>query len=474
MWTKQEDGSIVQKDFSGTRFESPTVSQNGLVIFSNFLDPSPQDRAIYGKYSLYPLINRDALRLWRQLNINGYIDQTGNDPEYKKNVEIEGNSYSVIERISAGYAMNTLNIGAQVSIITGLRIESDDNDYSSRFTPQVLSGYPFPAGVLKDTTVFHTENVILPNIHTILRPFDFMTLRFAGYKMLARPDFNHRLLKFIASAATNANTLNVGNPSLKNAVAWNYETQAQFYGNTIGLFSISAFYKDIKDMYHIVGGVEVSGQNTLDSLGIAWKDPFPGVNSKFRLTFPYNSTKPTQVWGFEIEHQTDLKFLPGFLSNIILNYNFTIVRSETWIASSKTVTDTIIQPPFPFPTPRTRTFIVETKQKLEDQPEFFGNISLGYDIADFSFRISAFHQGSYNTTFSANQRTDGGQDAYTKLDVSIKQGITDNISATLNVNNITNAQEGSSIINRLHPEWDLPNTNNRYGTTVDLGVRVEL
>ena len=474
MWTKQADGTIVKKDLSGTRFDTPDLSRNGLVIFSNFLDPAPDNRSIYGKYALNPLINRDALRLWRQLNINGYIDQTGNDREYKENVEVEGNDYTVTERVLAGYAMNTLNIGSQISIVTGIRIESDDNDYSSKFTPNVLAGFPFPTGVLKDTTVFHTEQVILPNFHAILRPLDFITVRLAGYKMLARPDFNQRLLKFIASSATANNTLNVGNPSLKNAVAWNYEVQTQFYGNTIGLLSLSAFYKDIKNMYHSINGIQVSGQPILDSLGVPWKAPFPGTDSKFNLTFPYNSSKPTSVWGFEIEHQTDLKFLPGFLSNTILNYNFTIVRSETWVSSSKIVTDTVVQPPFPFPTPRTTTFLTEIKQKLEDQPEFFGNVSLGYDIADFSFRISAFHQGSYNTSFSSDQRSDGVQDAYTKLDIALKQGITENISVTLNINNITNAQEGSSVLNRLHSEWDLPNTNNQYGTSADLGIRIEL
>ncbi|MDD8017700.1 MAG: TonB-dependent receptor, partial [Bacteroidota bacterium] len=474
VWTKQEDGTIVRKNLSGTRFENLNLTQGGLVIFSNFLDPTPDNRAIYGKYSLYPLINRDALKLWRQLNINGYLDQTGNDPEYKNNVEVEGDGYSITERVLAGYAMNTLNVGAQISLLAGVRIESDDNDYSSKYTPKTLSGFPFPTGELRDTTVFHKESVVLPNVHAIIRPFDFMNVRLAGYKMLARPDFNQRLQKFIASSITGINTLTVGNPNLKNAVAWNYEIQTQFYGNAIGLFSVSAFYKDIKSMYHSTNGVQISGQRTLDSLGVPWKDPFANDDVKFNLNFPYNSLKPTHVWGFEVEHQMDFKFLPGYLSNIVLSYNLTIVRSETWVTSSKVVTDTIIQPPFPFPTPRTRIFLTETKQKLEDQPEFFGNASLGYDIDGFSFRVSVFHQSSYNATFSSNQRSDGVQDAYTRWDLAFKQKLTDFISVTLNLNNITNTQEGTTTADRFHSDWVLPNVNNRYGTTADLGIRVEL
>ena len=473
-WMKQEDGTIVRKDLSGTRFQNLMLTQGGQVSMSNFLDPVPGSRSIYEQYILNPLINRDALRLWRQLNINGYLDATGNDPEYKENVETDGDGYGVTERVLAGYAMNTLNIGDAFSLIAGVRVESDDHDYESRYTPKILSGFPFPTGVLRDTTVYHEEVVVLPNVHAILRPLDFLNIRIAAYQMLARPDFNQRLQKFIASLfGGGVAELTVGNPNLKNAVAWNYETQFQFYGNKIGLFSLSAFYKDIRDMYHSTNGVQVSGQRTLDSLGVPWKNPFANDDVKFQLYFPYNSSQPTRVWGFELEHQADLKFLPGLLSNIVLNYNVTILRSETWVTSSKVVTDTVVQPPFPFPTPRTRIFLTEIKQKLEDQPELFGNASLGYDIDGFSVRVSVFYQGSFNTTFSSNQRSDGVQDAYTRWDATLKQKLGDYVSVFLNLNNFTNTQEGTSIVNRFHPEWNLPNVNNRYGTTVDLGVRVE-
>ncbi|MFA6456339.1 MAG: TonB-dependent receptor [Bacteroidota bacterium] len=475
IWTKQDDGTVVMKNLAGTRFENLQLTGTHKVIFTNFLNPTPDSRDIYGTYTLYPLINRDALRFWRQLNINGYSDQTGNDPEYKNNVEVEGNDYSVTERVSAGYAMNTLNIGPQLSFITGFRIESDDNDYHSKFTPKTVSGFPFPTGELRDTTVVHTETVLLPNVHLIIRPAEFITLRIAAYKMLARPDFNHRLQKFVASSITGINTLTSGNPDLKNAEAWNYELQTQLYGEHIGLFSVSAFYKNIKNMYHTTNGILIGGQYLLDSLGVPWKNPFANDAVQFNLNFPYNSTRPTNVWGFEIEHQADLSFLPGYLSNIVLNYNFTIVRSETWVTTTKVVGDSVAPPP---PLTRkvwvTHNVPIEVKQKLEEQPEVFGNASLGYDIDGFSFRISVFHQGSYNAVFSPDQRRDEVQDAYTRWDITVKQKVTDFIALTVNLNNITNTQEGRTYADRYHPEWILPNVNSRFGTTADLGIRVEL
>ncbi|HTR80991.1 MAG TPA: TonB-dependent receptor [Bacteroidota bacterium] len=461
------DGSIGPKDPRVLNYKLV----GGRVIFSNFLDPNPPSRSIYGKYSLYPLIDRDALELWRQLNINGVTDASGGEPEYYRDNQVDGNGYSITERVSAGYAMNTFNFGREVSLILGARIEADNNDYTSKFTPNPISGFPFPQGILHDTTANHSETIVLPNVQGIVRPLDFMNIRLAAYEAIARPDFNMRLAKYVAQSAS-GDVLTLGNPDLKNADAWNYELQTQFYGNDIGLFSVSAFYKVIKNMYHIVNGVPVQSQAAIDTLGLKWKDPWP-VNTGYDLTAPYNSTHPTLVWGFEVEHQANFGFLPGYLKNIVLNYNFSIVRSQAYLWTSSIET-TYVTIPFVGKIPNPVNVIVEKKEKLEDQPEFFGNASLGYDIDGFSFRISGFYQGSYNSSFSSDSRSDIVEDSFTKIDIALKQKITDHISVLLNLNNITNAQEGNSYVDRYHPEWDLPNTNNKYGFGADLGVRIDL
>ena len=469
-YTKSSDGTIVEKNFNGTQFQN-LIIQNQRVSFANFLNAPPGSRSVYDKYALNPLINRDALDLWRQLNINGYIDQSGSNPEYIQNHGDggDGSYYDIMERILAGYAMNTLNIGPQITFIAGVRTESDNNDYKSRFTPIPLSGFPFGQGFLRDTLVHHKETTVLPNFHLIFRPLYFMNIRLAAYKALARPDFNYRLLKFIATSAS-GNSVYIGNPDLNNAVAWNFEIQTQFYGNGIGLFSISAFYKNIENMYHYINDAQLTGQRGLDSLGIPWKDPFPS-NSIYSLYYPYNSNKPTKVWGFEVEHQANFRFLPGLLKNIVLNYNFSIVRSETWAPVDLIHVDTVQRGPIKVPV--TSYQLVERKQKLESQPEFFGNVSLGYDIYGFSLRVAAFYQGKYNSSFSFDGRGDGEQDSYTRLDIALKQQITDNVSVFLNLNNITNTREGNIVFDRI-TGWELPNTNYMYGLTADFGARVDL
>ena len=466
-YEKLPDGTIVLKNFAGTHFENMTISGSSLIA-TNFTDLNPKDRNIYDLYRLFPLINRDYLEEWRSLNINGVTTESGGVPEYSRNTAAEADKYDITERISAAYLMNTFDFGRVVSFIAGARVESEDNDYSTMYSPQILSGFPSPQGEIRDTSSSHTETVWLPNFHLLIRPLDFMNIRFAGYKALARPDFNRRLPSYILRAEGTFyehNSITLGNPDLKDAKAWNYEVNTSLFSNYLGLFSVSAFYKEVQDMFHTIDGLTIAyanGQEILDSLGIPVTNPFTG---DFQIQYQYNSDKPTKVWGFELEHQINFWYLPGLLSNIVLNYNFSIIRSETYITTTTVKT---IYTPFP----KNVTVIFDRKQKLEGQPEFFGNVALGYDIGGFSGRISLFHQGAYNRSFSVDGRSDVVVDAFTRIDLVLKQEIMkDFFFVTLSLNNITNVQEGTTIANRVQGR-NLEDNTERYGPTADLSLRL--
>jgi outer membrane receptor protein involved in Fe transport len=224
-------------------------------------------------------------------------------------------------------------------------------------------------------------------------------------------------------------------------------------------------------MFHLMNGLAFKGRGVLDSLGVKHIPSF--ADQLYALYYPFNSTKPTRVWGFEVEHQANLHFLPGLLRNIVLSYNFSIVRSETYIPSVLIEEYEVQIPGFPFPTKKLRYLLEEHKQKLEGQPESFGNFALGYDIGGFSARISMFYQGEFNHTFSPNRRSDTIENSYTRWDLAVKQIITEKVSILLNVNNLTNVKEGTSIVNRVLSRTFV-NENEIYGMTADLGIRIEL
>lgn len=480
--TRLADGSIVAKNFNGTWFEpfyQRFLSTNGAArnpFATDFLDPTPGTRDVFNIYRLAPIVNRDALRLWYDLNKDG-VDAQGRSAEYYDSPQVLADYYDVVERVSAAYLMNTWEFGQDVTFIAGARVEREQNSYHSKYAPNNIGGFPTPSGLIRDTSVSHSEAIWLPNFHLNVKPTDFMSVRIAAYRALSRPDFNYRLIKFVglggAAAGSGSQSLVLGNPGLKTAKAWNYEVNTSFYANTFGLVSVSAFYKRIDDLYHLLNNAGTEGKALIDTFGIYYPNRVQGT---YLLTLPYNSFKPTEVWGFEFEHQMNFNFLPGLLKNIVLSYNASLIRSETFVVATDTVTtiDSTYDPIFGWIIrPVTVNKSVERKRSLEGQPELYGNISLGYDIGDFSGRVSLFYQGEYNLLFSADGQTDEVVDKFTRLDLALKYQFTDNISFMMNINNLANTTEGVSYLNRKNGRR-LPNTAEKYGLTADLGVRFTL
>ena len=465
---KLADGSFVKKDFSGTRFDGLLGKTKSQVLLLYFQDDPPGECTIFDKYTI-PLVNKDALRLWRQLNFNEYYTNDGADI----------NSYDFSESVFAGYVMHQLSLGQWVKFLTGLRIENEHNNYS---------GYYFPEAIIDPTDIYNSlplqtdkyqydKVTMLPNFQMFIQPADFLNLRMATYKTLIRPDCYARMPKVLSVAvsgfgqngASSGNYLNIGNPDLKNADVWNYEFQTQFHGNGIGLFSINAFLKNINGMQQEINGTEISGISTLESLGINW-DSLPAnypfkKNSYYYLYTYFNSAKPTRIWGFEIEHQANFRYLPWLFKNIVLNYNLTFLRSETWKFDLTKIATTT-----------TQYLIADKIAKLDNVPEFFANVILGYDIKGFSFRISYFYQDIYPLeNFYSNEVK---ENELSRLDIALRQQIIRKISIILNLNNITNTKEETIMVipgSKYNPvEKSETLQAYRYGMNVDFGVMVNL
>ena len=139
---------ITRKNFAGTRFANLQLDGR-LVLFTNFLDPNPAQRSLYDKYNLNPLMNRDAVREWYALNKNG-VGLTGQS-EFNFNPEVAADYYDIVERVRSAYVMNSLNYGSIVTLIAGVRVESESNDYKAKYVTTPLGGFPV-TGNLLDTT----------------------------------------------------------------------------------------------------------------------------------------------------------------------------------------------------------------------------------------------------------------------------------------------------------------------------------
>jgi TonB-dependent receptor len=472
-WQRYEllpDGSVALKDFTGTSFEQWLQTGGGFIGLNSFLHEQPGTRDVYGSFPLNPLIDRDRLREWRELNRYG-TDASGSQREIWGNPLIRYDDYNITERITAGYVMNTLNVGQLATLIAGVRIEHESHDFISSYMVRPVQGFPLREDSILDTASTYSQTILLPNVNISIRPVSYMNLRLAAYKALGRPDFNMRLNRYVAGRPAEVGTSHqvfVGNPNLKTSESWNFEVNPTFFHNSFGLISVSAYYKEIDNMYHMLNNFNTVGDTLLQRFGVEW--PSQMRTTPYNLTVPYNSPGPTKVWGFEFEHQMHFHFLPRPFNNIVLSYNASLVRSETILYGSETVT--FIDTTGAIPLPRTTNILVERKQKLEGMPEFFGNIVLGYDIGGFSGRVSLYHQGEHNYSFSASGYTDRLRNAFTRIDVALKQRVMRNAMVFVNFNNITNIEDGFSLHNRVFDQV-LFDRSEQYGFTVDFGVTLE-
>ena len=501
------DGTPIS--YAGTRFAG--VTSTGAPL-SYFLDSPVPSRNLMGMYMLTPLINVDALKQWYALNKNAVYPASIND--YGPNALALLSDYNVTEQVSSGYVMNTLDIGQSTTLILGVRVEKESNDYGAINSDRSVGGtgsVSLITGRTMDTTANYTEIIWLPSAQLSYKPADYLTLRFAAYRALARPDFDLRLPQFAYSTTTEVFVL--GNPNLKDAKAWNYEVNTQVFNDIIGLFSVSAYYKVIDDMFHQTNNLEISWptggpnilignngwttnaasglmyrmDNLLEQLHMSsWKNNAV-LNSilasnAYKANIAYNSPDPSYAWGFEIEHQINFMFLPvSWLQNITLSYNLSFSRSQTNILVGTSVIDTTYSPattgshghPAKLNFLENGIPIWQTHQS-ENQPTFYLNAALGYDIKGFSIRLSVYHQAQYTSQYSAAGTSDAIVDPFTKWDVAIKQEISKNIFLFANVNNIFNKQETTSRYNSLFDWGNLPKASDLYGTSVDFGVRVLL
>lgn len=476
------DGTTRAKDLSGSSFSEffqayQDNHANNLPSFSYFLDTEPKSRKLFDLYDMYPLINRDLLREWYALNKDG-IGEAGslNQLEYYNVGTVKAEDYEATESVTAFYAMNTLNIGQDLVLLTGLRVEQENNDYKNKFSFRRYSSFPASDFKLDDTTSTYSETIWLPNVQLNYKATDFLNIRIAAFRALARPDFTNRLNTFFAFRGPlvgSSQELILGNPILKTAKAWNFEINTSFYGNDIGLISVSVFYKKIDDMYHMLNQINTSDTTLIRSLGLQAN---PLHKSTYQLTVPYNSPKPTKVWGLEFEHQMNLTFLPGILRNFVVSYNASFVKSETTligVVTDTTYTRVEIIPGVFIENPKFTQRPVEITQQLEEQPELFGNVSVGYDDGTFSTRLSLFYQSEYNLSFSPTGISDRIKGSFTKLDLIMKYQVTDYLSMQLNVNNLTNAKEQDFLDDKVH-NYRLLRNSESYGLTAEFGIRVDL
>ncbi|MFK7924958.1 MAG: TonB-dependent receptor [Bacteroidia bacterium] len=362
-------------------------------------------------------------------------------------------NYQVAESIVAAYAMFKIKYQDKLTIIPGFRYEYSDNSYQGGFS--TVNGRYGVNGDFVDTTSYQQYGEFLPHLHIKYKPFDWLDVRASFSQTLARPDFN-----FVTPRTQLNNTsLNItaGNPNLRYAKSTNYDLHLSAYKGTLGLITIGGFYKDVSNMFFPFT-VNLSDAETAAQYG--W-DEYQGYNLN-----TFVNLEDSRVFGYEIDIQTNLGFLPAPFNGIVINTNYTRLWSQTQAFFQ--TSETILVNPFPPIFETTYTTNVREVEMLSQVPHIF-NLSLGYDIKKFSARISWIYQGTRASGYSLNKDFDRFASEFWRVDASIRQGIGEKWTAFFNINNITNQQDISFTRNPSYL-----NNIQTFGTTATVGLQFKI
>jgi len=396
-----------------------------------------------GNYNLGPVADinllRDVLDVIKKTDDNGgfaYNDYASETNDYK------GNEY-----ISAGYIMSDIKIGQSLKLIPGIRYEHAKTSYTGS---RGNSGYfdytiDYKHG---DTTVVQTNAHWLPMVHAQYKPFEWFDIRFAYTNTLSRPDYRRIIPRY------NINTeldVSWSNYKLKPSQSENFDLYFSAHENHVGLFTLGLFTKEIDGLIYsrTLQIVDPSDYGLPDNT--ADNEIYTSVNNPFK----------SKVTGIEMDWQTHLWYLPGFLKGIVFNANYTHIQSESKYPLTVTKLD---QTKFPW----VREYIYSYYEtRLLHQPGDIISSSLGYDYKDFSARISMLYQDDIFRGARNWSELRSTTDDYLRWDLSIKQDLPWwGLQIYSNVNNIT-----GTIDRDLNQGSNFPTAEQHYGMTMDLGLR---
>jgi TonB-dependent receptor len=364
--------------------------------------------------------------------------------------------YEAGEAITAGYGMTGFTFFDRVDLIAGVRYERTQNSYKSIFgSPRVdEDGNVINVTGLVDTVGNRVNDFWLPMVHLKVDLTDWANLRLAATKSLSRPNFFSLVPWEIVNSGEGY--AERGEPNLKSMSAWNYDAILSIYGK-FGLFTFGGFYKEVQYIDY-----------TLTSRIFDPTDPIYGLN----LTRPVNAEGVSTVLGFEIDLQSNFRFLPSPFNGIVVSANYTHLNSETLFPIS------VIETMDVFPYTSTVRDTVRSGN-MPGQVDNLVNLSLGYERGGFSARVSLIYQGvslfveeepemgHLAPSVGITAEKDNYVAASTRVDLVVKQKIRDHFELFLYVNNLTNVKENTFLAGSVK---NLVTSSIMYGTTADIGV----
>ncbi|MBJ7486210.1 TonB-dependent receptor [Brevundimonas sp.] len=262
----------------------------------------------------------------------------------------------------------------------------------------------------------------LPSLNVAIEPVENLQIRFAASKVMARPPITNLVPVYTLSALNAPNpSASLGNVALEPYRAKTYDLSIEWYFAPESLLSFAYFYKDISTFVQTTA-------TTLTYAQLTAIDPvaFPVGARTATLNHVFTTQANTEggpLKGFEISYQQPFRFLPGFLSNLGTQLNYTHVESQI---------DYCV-------TSACAAFV--TADLVNLSPNAW-NATLYYDDGKLNARVSAAYRDDYFQQVPAPNNGTGliavnGKSETTSIDASASYALTDNVTVTVEGINLT-------------------------------------
>jgi TonB-dependent receptor len=418
----------------------------------------------YGKFLNGDYVMRNPLSYTRMMqmvnlvksNYSYIIAQNAASNYGRNNFSSTTNNYDGHENLSAAYLMSTIKIGQQITVIPGIRYQDLQTVYTG--VRGVENKQSYLVYNHYDTTVAQDHGYWLPDVSVKYKPLSWLDIRFSYTNTVAYPDYSAIIPRIDVSSGSSAVIIDYNNYQLKPSRSQNYDVYVSVYDNTIGLFTVGGFLKQIKDF--IYGNeFHISGAEAAQYLPLSLVS---GSSSKTYTVYTnYNNSYQINDYGMELDWQTHFWYLPGPLSGMVFNVNYTHIFSKAQYPYTYTTTKVGRNPVYTDTSYTGRLFY---------QPDDIINMSLGFDYKNFSARISLLYQSDIFTGTNFWPQLRSHTTAYRRWDFSIKQGLPwYGIEVFGDINNI-NGEDDVSVIQG----GGVPISEQDYGMTADLGFRIKL
>ena len=311
-----EFGGQFRNEHKGQDAYSPEYDSINGTDMTPYLGTFTNPHFYGGSYHLGPVTDFSLLTGDLAANPSAYSLDEGTT-----HLQSDASNYNLQERVSAGYVMNTLELGTRVHLQTGLRIEATNTSNTGYLVLNDADG-----NYVSTTPQYGSGSYInpLPSVQLHYRIDSNSDVRAVYGRGISRPD-PYQLVPYITEdQSTTPYTINIGNPAIVAEHANDYDVLYERYLPSVGMIEAGYFYKQItKPIY--------GQQSIIPATGSPLSQAYAGD-----LVFQEVNGDHAYVQGVEIAFQQHLTYLPGVLGYARFNGNFTYTGSRNYNLTGRT------------------------------------------------------------------------------------------------------------------------------------------